>query len=203
MRRTAWRSDPRESVARTNGWRSGSPHDHPERDPLTPSHGHSAPALHLAAAEGGARGAELLRRAGCRPTPQRLEVLRALGRGDHLSADDLLARVRAAVPTINPSTVYRTLEALADAGLVRCADLGTGRMHFELARGHRHHHVVCRECGAVEHLHDEVVAPVAARITAATGYLLDTEAEIVLPGRCPDCVGTNAPRTDRNRDAHP
>ena len=157
---------------------------------------HSAPALHRAAAEGGTRGAELLRRAGCRPTPQRLEVLQALGGGEHLTADELYERVRGAVPTINPSTVYRTLEVLEDAGLVRCADLGAGRMHFELARGHRHHHVVCRVCGAVEHLHDDVMAPVAAGVTAATGYVLDTEAEILLPGRCPACADAGGPRTE-------
>ena len=163
---------------------------------MSHAHPHSAPALHLAAIEGGERGAEMLRRAGCRPTPQRLEVLHALGHGDHLTAEDVFERVRRAVPTINPSTVYRTLEVLADAGLVRCADLGAGRMHFELARGHRHHHVVCRECGAVEHLHDEVVAPVAARVTAATGYVLDTEAEILLPGRCPACADAGGPRME-------
>jgi Fur family ferric uptake transcriptional regulator len=161
-------------------------------------HHDSAPALRLAAMEGGARGTEILRRAGCRPTPQRLEVLRTLGGGEHLTADEVLARVRRVVPTINPSTVYRTLEALAGAGLVRCTDLGAGRMHFELARGHRHHHVVCRGCGAVEHLHDEVVAPVAARLAAATGYALDTDAEFLLPGRCPACAGAGDTETEAN-----
>lgn len=96
---------------------------------MTHGNEHSAAALHRAAAEGGTRGAELLRRAGCRPTPQRLEVLQALGGGERLTADQLYDRVRGAIPTINPSTVYRTLEVLEDVGLVRCADLGAGRMH--------------------------------------------------------------------------
>lgn len=158
-------------------------------------HHHSAASLHLAAAEGGERAAVLLRGAGCRPTPQRLRVLRELGGGGHLTAEEIFARVRPDVPTINPSTVYRTLETLEEAGLVRCTDLGAGRMHFELARGHRHHHAVCRSCGAVEHLHDEVVAPVAARLSAATGFLLDDDAELVLPAVCPACAGAPHERT--------
>jgi Fur family ferric uptake transcriptional regulator len=163
---------------------------------MTHWHDHSAPALHRAAAEGGTEAAELLRRVGCRPTPQRLEVLQALGNGEHLTAEQLYNRVRGAIPTINPSTVYRTLEALEQVGLVRCSDLGAGRMHFELARGHRHHHVVCGACGAVAHLHDEVMAPVGAGVRAATGYVLDTRAEILLPSRCPACADAGESRTE-------
>lgn len=140
-----------------------------------------------AAREAGHDAAALLRAAGCRPTAQRLLILRALSGGDHVTADDVLAQAREAYPAINPSTVYRTLDALVGSGLVRCSDLGAGRRHYELAREHRHHHVVCQRCGAVAHLHDGSLAPLAAALEAETGYRLTPDREVAIPGLCPAC----------------
>jgi Fur family transcriptional regulator, ferric uptake regulator len=137
--------------------------------------------------EAGDAAAALLRRAGCRPTPQRLLILQSLGAGDHVTAEDVLAHVRAASPAVNASTVYRTLEALRAAGLVRQTDLGGSRLHYELVREHRHHHAVCERCGAVAHVHDAALAPLARALEAATGFRLTTEREIAIPGLCPAC----------------
>jgi Fur family ferric uptake transcriptional regulator len=146
------------------------------------------PELHLhAAQEGGDAAAALLRRAGCRPTPQRLLVLEALGRGGHFSAEDILEYARARFPSINASTVYRTLDALVDAGIAQRTDLHAGYLHFELTRGHRHHHAVCQVCGAVAHLHDDVLAEMARKLAADTGFELSPDREITLPAVCPDC----------------
>jgi Fe2+ or Zn2+ uptake regulation protein len=145
-----------------------------------------------AAREGGDAAADLLRRAGCRPTAQRLLVLQALGTADHVSADAALAHARARYPAINPSTVYRTLDALVDAGLARRTDLGAGRLHYELAREHRHHHAVCVGCGRVAHLHDESLAPLGAALRAETGYRLADDRELTLPGVCPECQAAAA-----------
>ncbi len=137
--------------------------------------------------EAGDAAADLLRRAGCRPTPQRLLVLQALSRGDHVTAEQALAHARARYPAVNASTVYRTLDALVRAGLARESDLGGSSRHFELAREHRHHHAVCQGCGAVVHLHDEDLAPLADALAAATGYRLTPDREIAIPGLCPRC----------------
>jgi len=130
---------------------------------------------------------ELLRAAGCRPTPQRLLVLQALGSGEHLSAEDVLARARARSPAVNRSTVYRALEALVEAGIARENDLGLGRLHYELARDHLHHHAVCVSCGAVAHLHGDQLASLAEALGTATGYTLPPGREISIPGVCPGC----------------
>ncbi|HMN97941.1 MAG TPA: Fur family transcriptional regulator [Miltoncostaeaceae bacterium] len=130
----------------------------------------------------------LLRTAGCRPTAQRLLVLQALGGGDHVGADEILARARERHPAMDPSTVYRTVDALVDAGIARCTDLGHGRRFYELARPHRHHHAVCQECGAVAHVHDAGLGSLAEALRAATGFALTTDREITIPGRCPACL---------------
>jgi Fe2+ or Zn2+ uptake regulation protein len=151
-----------------------------------------APATELqlrAAREAGDAAAALLRRAGCRPTPQRLLVLQALGDGGHVSADEVLAHARARYPSINPSTVYRTLDALVEAGIARRTDLGAERLYYEVARPHRHHHAVCQRCGAVAHLHDVSLRPLAEGLRAETGFALSADREIAVPGLCPACQG--------------
>lgn len=62
---------------------------------------------------------EGLRTKGYRVTPQRLTVARVLltSKG-HISAEILYERVRQTTPTISLATVYDSLEALENAGLV-------------------------------------------------------------------------------------
>jgi Fur family ferric uptake transcriptional regulator len=159
-------------------------------EPSTSHHDRDAApggAIAAAARRGGEDAAAVLRRAGLRPTPQRLTVLRVLASHGHVTADEVLEESRAATGVIDQSTVYRALEALAAAGLALATDLGAGRMHYELARGHRHHHVVCRRCGAVAHLHDDILIPLALRVATATGFRLSPDGEVVLPGVCPAC----------------
>jgi Fe2+ or Zn2+ uptake regulation protein len=158
----------------------------------------------LATARGaGQAAAELLRAAGCRPTPQRLLVLQALGRGDHLTAEEILAHARAASPAVNRSTVYRALEALVEAGIARDNDLGLGRLHYELARDHLHHHAVCTECGAVAHLHAEHLASLAEALETATGYRLPPNREISIPGVCADCRRRSGTADEASARGHP
>jgi Fe2+ or Zn2+ uptake regulation protein len=142
--------------------------------------------LHVAR-EAGDAAVALLRRAGCRPTAQRLLVLQALGGGEHVTADDVLAHAKARYPSINPSTVYRTLDALVAAGIARRTDLGSGRLYFEVVREHRHHHAVCQVCGAIAHLHDASLRPLEDALRSETGFQLTPDREIAIPGVCPDC----------------
>ena len=137
----------------------------------------------------------LLRRAGCRPTAQRLLVLQALGGGDHVNADEILAHARARYPAIDPSTVYRTLDALVEAGIARRTDLGHGRAFYELARDHRHHHAVCQ---AAARSPTSTTAPSRRwpRRWRETGFTLTPDREITIPGLCPDC-------TEGDGHAHP
>lgn len=109
-----------------------------------------------------------LRTQGYRLTPQRILMLEVLTReGGHLSAEAIHARVTRRYPYVNLSTVYRTLEMLVSEGIVREARLGGGRRLFELAsESDPHHHLVCRACGAVEHI-------AAAHLDEVEAHLLD------------------------------
>jgi Fur family ferric uptake transcriptional regulator len=129
-----------------------------------------------------------LRARGRRLTRQRRLIWDALAADPerHLSADDVVVSVRAQLPQVNPSTVYRTLDVLVSEGLLRRTDLGSDRAFYELVHDHAHHHVVCDSCGAVTHFHAEVLGDLPKRLSAATGYALG-EGEITLFGLCPRC----------------
>ena len=118
----------------------------------------------------GARGlADRLRRVGQRVTPQRLVILGALRPGEHLSADEVFARVEPLLPGVNRSTVYRTLELFRDLGLVSMTDLGSGSHQFELL-DELHHHLICHRCGTLLDLDDALLDPLRDGIRARYGF---------------------------------
>lgn len=92
---------------------------------------------------------ELLREAGFRATPGKIALLAVLAQADKpLSIAELARRFRGKLNTV---TLYRSLEALVERGIVRRVDLGHAHAHYELAESKRHHHhLVCKICGAVE-----------------------------------------------------
>jgi Fur family ferric uptake transcriptional regulator len=100
---------------------------------------------------------EALRDAGLRPTRQRLSVLESLrDRPDAVTAQDLHAELRRAGQSIGLTTVYRTLTALAEAGLLDVFSR-EGEQAFRRCGVTHHHHLVCETCNKVEELSaDEV-----------------------------------------------
>lgn len=121
---------------------------------------------------------EALRVAGLRATPQRLSVLEALRqRPDAVTAQDLHAELRQAGESVGLTTVYRTLTALVEAGLL---DVLTrdGEQAFRRCGEVHHHHLICETCNRVEELPaDEVerwVSKAAKRHGfAVTGHRAD------------------------------
>lgn len=106
---------------------------------------------------------------------------------EHLSAEDVVERVRERLPSVNTSTVYRTLEILVHDGLLLRTDLGGDRAYYELVGEHRHHHVICERCGKVTHLHEEALGDLRARVEKDSDYRLG-EREISFFGTCPSCL---------------
>ena len=127
-----------------------------------------------------------LRRLGQRVTPQRVAILGAFGPREHLTADEVSARVGAVTPGVNQSTIYRTLEHFRDLGLLSETDLGGGVRRFELLDDPRHHHLVCLDCQAVQVLDDAVVAPLRREIAERHGFEPRLD-HLALFGRCAAC----------------
>lgn len=150
------------------------------------------PASKLRLASAGDPAADLraaLKRAGLRLTPQRLAVCRALTehlRGAHPTAQTLYAHLRPAFPSLSRATVYNTLQALVQAGLVH--ELGTagdGMLHYDVDAS-PHVNLICTRCHRVEDFPATPLAGVARRVAQDSGYEL-RGARVVYYGLCPKC----------------
>jgi Fur family ferric uptake transcriptional regulator len=131
--------------------------------------------------------AALLRSAGQKVTPQRMLILTALrdSRG-HVTASQILEKVRASYPYVDASTVYRTLAAAKELRLVSETNLGSGDNLFEWVGTERHHHLICRVCGNVSLLEERYVEGLAATLERETGFDADLD-HLALFGTCAGC----------------
>ena len=129
----------------------------------------------------------MLRARGGRVTTARRAVVEALvaGGGEHVTADDIAATVQARHPEVHRSTVYRTLDALEDLGVLTHVHLGHGPSSYHLAAA-PHHHAVCESCGAVLELPGDVLDDVAAWLEEHHGFALAAQ-HFALAGTCASC----------------
>lgn len=104
----------------------------------------------------------------------------------HLTSLQVYAEIRARLPAVNPSTVYRALERLARAGKVSVSDMGTGSAVFESLADGRHHHLVCQKCGRVMTIGDEDVQSFFCSIREKYHFSVQTN-HLILFGVCEDC----------------
>jgi Fur family zinc uptake transcriptional regulator/Fur family ferric uptake transcriptional regulator len=94
---------------------------------------------------------EALRARGLKATPQRLTVLALLERAERpVGIPELRAKTNGKM--LDTVTLYRSLETLFDAELVRKVDLRHGHADYELVRGDHHHHIICVKCGDIENI---------------------------------------------------
>ena len=138
---------------------------------------------------------EIIHAAGHRVTPQRVLILDAVcAGGGHTTLGEIFARVRQSDQSIDRSTLYRTLKLFVELGLVVSADTGDGETYYEIARPHRHHHLVCRRCGKEQEIEHEVMQPMFDQVFQQYGFKADTD-HLVLFGLCGDCQrGSRATR---------
>ena len=133
-----------------------------------------------------------LRSRGLRMTPQRDHVLAAVRELGHATPE----QIGEAVPGVDITTVYRTLELLEQLGLVRHTHLGHGAPTFRPA-GDEHVHVVCHSCGRVIDAPVSLTDELAERLRDEQGFLVD-RSHFTVFGQCVDCVAIGAgPATEQ------
>lgn len=83
---------------------------------------------------------EVLLAFGILPTPQRVRIAGILlERPQHLSADQVLARLAEADASVSKATVYNTLGLFADRGLVREVIVDATKVFYDSNTTHHHH----------------------------------------------------------------
>jgi Fur family peroxide stress response transcriptional regulator len=124
---------------------------------------------------------------GLRPTLQREQVLRALVEigGQHPTAEELHRAVQARGVRVSLATVYNTLEALRQVGVV--SDLGFSEKptRYDLNL-EPHTNLVCTACGRIEDLDTSSLSRMVRKKAEARGYQVVRE-RMDLYGLCPRC----------------
>lgn len=117
--------------------------------------------------------------------PRRAVVEAVFALPTHFEAADLWAALRGTVSSA--ATVYRTLDLLEQAGLVRRVSFGEAHAHYEQVMGREEHgHLVCRGCGRVVEFSDPGLKGVVTRAAARHGFAL-TEVVVQGYGLCAAC----------------
>lgn len=143
-----------------------------------------------------------LRDAGRRLTSARRAVVELLEtrQAEHLSAEEVHRALEARGVDIHLSSVYRTLNLLADLGLVHRIDLSDAHTHFGVER-EQDVHLVCTGCGSVR----------AARLPNGSGLNRSLrrlarkhgfepgQVQVEVKGRCRRCAST---KSGRKRSPH-
>lgn len=125
--------------------------------------------------------------AGYRLTSPRRAVAELIGsRRGHFTADELLTESRRRRLGVTRATVFRSMEVLAELGLVERLDLPNGEHAFVACEPAHHHHLVCSSCGRSTEVEDNGLERVAAAIARQSGYRVDTH-RLELFGLCPAC----------------
>ncbi len=120
-----------------------------------------------------------------RSTRQRTAVARVLDETDGFrSAQDLHASLR---DEVGLTTVYRTLQAMADAGEVDVLRTDDGEsVYRRCSSDQHHHHLVCRSCGATVEVAGPAVETWADAVAAEHGFTAVSHTLEVF-GTCRDC----------------
>ncbi len=83
---------------------------------------------------------QLLNERGVFPTAQRVDVaLVILAKPQHLSAEQIIAGIRAMGSRVSKATVYNTLNLFCERGLLRTVDVDPTRQYYDSTIGAHHH----------------------------------------------------------------
>jgi len=100
---------------------------------------------------------EKLKQHGVLPTPQRVEVADILLREpQHMSADQIIERLRSAGSAVSKATVYNTLRLFSETGLVRELNVDPSRRFYD-STTHAHHHFYHVDTGELSDIPDHQV----------------------------------------------
>ncbi|MCE0768125.1 transcriptional repressor [Pseudonocardia kujensis] len=124
-----------------------------------------------------------------RATKQRAAVSALLDRlPDFRSAQEIHEELRRNGEGIGLTTVYRTLQTMADGGEVDVLrNAGGEAVYRRCASEEHHHHLVCRRCGAAEEIDAPAVEEWTQRVAQEHGFT-EISHTVEIFGVCRSCA---------------
>jgi Fur family ferric uptake transcriptional regulator len=127
-----------------------------------------------------------------RPRPQRYtdqqrDMVRYIfSQHNHFDADRLIDDMKRAGFQVSRATVYRTLNKLVDAGLLRRLDVGP-RMFYEHDYGYpQHDHLYCQKCGKMIEFQNEAISQVIRDVCYQNNFQSSGHS-FIIRGICAEC----------------
>jgi Fur family ferric uptake transcriptional regulator len=115
-------------------------------------------------------------------------VLAALAEiDDFRSTQELHDYLRRRGDAVGLTTVYRTLQALAEAGEVDVIVREDGESVYRQCSSSHHHHLVCRDCGRTVEVEGPAVERWATRVAEDHGFT-DVSHTLEIFGVCSSCA---------------
>ena len=122
-----------------------------------------------------------------RPTRQRRAIASVMETFDDFrSAQEIHGLLSERGEQVGLSTVYRALQALADAGEIDSLRTESGESIYRSCSATHHHHLVCRSCGATVEVEGPTVESWTRSVAAAHGYS-DVSHTLEIFGTCGSC----------------
>jgi Fur family peroxide stress response transcriptional regulator len=133
-------------------------------------------------------------------TVQRRVIFTALiERDDHPTVDQIFAQVKDRIPGVSRTTVYRTLETLANLGVVRRTHHFAASARFD-GNIEQHHHRVCTICGKVADVQATDLQISNLPTVSQEGFKL-LDYSVYFEGHCSMCKRVGKPGKSRNSTA--
>ena len=103
------------------------------------------------------------------------------------SIQDVHARLRESGDAVGLTTVYRTVQSLAEDGELDSIRTDSGEaLYRRCSTEHHHHHLVCRTCGRTVEVAGPAVERWARRVAEEHGFA-DPSHTVEVFGTCADC----------------
>ena len=156
-----------------------------------------------------------LKQQGLRMTLPRKIIIEVLSENsNYLSAEEVFMIVHNRYPGIGLATVYRTLNLLADMGIVTKYEFGEGKARYELTSEEREtgedehfHQLVCTNCFEVVKYSDfsneelELMKKIEGALEKKYGYKIDRHV-VQFYGMCPKCQNSTNGKKENSTSAN-
>lgn len=132
-----------------------------------------------------------LSKRGLKMTRERQELyLEILKFDNHFDVDSLLFRLKNRGLKTSKATIYRTLQLLMEAGLIRNISLSLSEArsprYCVCSKLRAYDHLICTGCGKVTDFDKQEVCKTCHSVTAEHGYKLEAHSLRIF-ALCPDC----------------
>lgn len=134
----------------------------------------------------------MIKTKGFKLTPQRRATIEVIlkNEGKHMSTEEVYVEVKKSCPEIGLATVYRTMMLLEEVGVLQKHNFDDGRNRYEINHpdeDHHHHHLICKKCGRVSEVEEDLLDELEDRIEKKYNFVVDDH-RVQFLGYCKECV---------------